>query len=323
MRGRYRNDHYEGYWSDPELGYRRARRRTPRYRPSGKRRDRYRRYAGRHPRYRYQYIAYDAGASEPRRRSRGWRRYLDRIGLFKERSQRRWGRRGQEYDQDLITRGRRFAKKYKEPIVGAALAGVSLPMALGVAEPAQELEDEEGRTRIGEARLTGRPFPRSDLEEDVRSRIASLREGRIREATIEGAMTAYNISRNLAEQIHDTAVANDIEPELAFGLVKTESSFDDRAVSNVGARGLTQVMPRTARWLRPGTTIEDLYNRSLNLDLGFGYLRDLIDKYDGDTRLALLAYNRGPGTVDRVLSEGGDPDNGYADLVLEGYTDLS
>src|SRR5690625_7795858 len=76
MRGRYRNDHYEGYWSDPELGYRRARRRTPRYRPSGKRRDRYRRYAGRHPRYRYQYIAYDAGASEPRRRSRGWRRYL-------------------------------------------------------------------------------------------------------------------------------------------------------------------------------------------------------------------------------------------------------
>jgi soluble lytic murein transglycosylase-like protein len=135
-------------------------------------------------------------------------------------------------------------------------------------------------------------------------------------------MTAYGITRSLAEQIHDIAVDNNIEPELAFGLVKTESAFDHRAVSHVGARGLTQVMPRTARWLRPGTTIEDLYNRSLNLDMGFGYLRDLIDKYNGNVRLALLAYNRGPGTVDRVLDRGGDPDNGYADLVLEGYTDL-
>jgi soluble lytic murein transglycosylase-like protein len=136
-------------------------------------------------------------------------------------------------------------------------------------------------------------------------------------------MMVYDIPRSLAEQIHDIAIDNDIEPELAFGLVKTESAFDNRAVSNVGARGLTQVMPRTARWLQPGTTIEDLYNRAFNLNMGFGYLRDLIDKYDGDVRLALLAYNRGPGTVDRVLDRGGDPDNGYADMVLSGYTDLS
>jgi soluble lytic murein transglycosylase-like protein len=43
-----------------------------------------------------------------------------------------------------------------------------------------------------------------------------------------------------------------------------------------------------------------------------------MDKYDGDQRLALLAYNRGPGTVDRVLKRGGDPDNGYADAVISG-----
>ena len=108
------------------------------------------------------------------------------------------------------------------------------------------------------------------------------------------------------------------EPEIAYGLVKVESRFKHRAVSHVGARGLTQVMPATARWLEPGITNEDLFDRHTNLRLGFGYLRDLIEKYDGNIRLALLAYNRGPGTVDRVLRQGGDPNNGYADMVLEG-----
>lgn len=278
----------------------------------------------------YGRIAYDAGEpGPPRGGGRRWRRYLDQIGRFKERRQ---GRRledlraAAEEDEraDAFSRGRRFARRYKEPVVGAALAGAALPFAVGAAGGPGEAQPEEPVEPVSrQAEPVSRPVARGTVEEDVGSRLASLRQERVREATIQGAMTAYNISRNLAEMIHDIAVQNDIEPELAFGLVKTESAFDHRAVSSVGARGLTQVMPRTARWLRPGTTIEDLYNRRLNLDMGFGYLRDLIDKYDGDVRLALLAYNRGPGTVDRVLSRGGDPDNGYADLVLEGYTDLS
>ena len=77
-------------------------------------------------------------------------------------------------------------------------------------------------------------------------------------------------------------------------------------------------MPRTAAWLQPGTKTQDLYDRQLNLRLGFRYLDQMIDKYKGNVRLALLAYNRGPGTVDRVLKQGGNPDNGYADKVLRG-----
>jgi soluble lytic murein transglycosylase-like protein len=125
----------------------------------------------------------------------------------------------------------------------------------------------------------------------------------------------YPVSDRLARQIHAAAVDNGIDPALAFGLVRTESGFRNSATSHVGATGLTQLMPATARWLEPGTTRSDLRDSETNLRIGFGYLRSLIHRYDGDTTLALLAYNRGPGTVDRLVKRGRDPDNGYADMV--------
>ncbi|HYH82328.1 MAG TPA: lytic transglycosylase domain-containing protein, partial [Longimicrobium sp.] len=127
----------------------------------------------------------------------------------------------------------------------------------------------------------------------------------------------YSVSPALARQIHAAAVANQIDPKIAFGLVRTESGFKSSATSPVGAIGLTQLMPATARWLQRGVTRSDLRKPEVNLSIGFRYLKDLIRKYDGDTALALTAYNRGPGTVDRVLRRGGNPDNGYAGMVLD------
>jgi soluble lytic murein transglycosylase-like protein len=126
----------------------------------------------------------------------------------------------------------------------------------------------------------------------------------------------YTVTPALANRIHEAALETGIKPEVAFGLVRTESAFKSSATSHVGAVGLTQLMPKTASWLEPGTTRSDLRNPDTNLRIGFKYLARLIDRYDGNTRLALLAYNRGPGTVDRVLRRGGNPDNGYADMVL-------
>lgn len=125
----------------------------------------------------------------------------------------------------------------------------------------------------------------------------------------------FSLSTALAAEIHKAALENEIDPEIAFGLVRAESGFRSAATSPVGAIGLTQLMPRTARWLRPGVTDRELRDPGTNLRIGFGYLKDLIEKYEGNESLALLAYNRGPGTVDRALKRGASPDNGYADFV--------
>ena len=130
----------------------------------------------------------------------------------------------------------------------------------------------------------------------------------------------YTIPRDLAEDIYDIALQEEIDPDVAFGLVRTESAFKNSATSHVGAIGLTQLMPSTARWIDKDVTPRDLRDQRTNLRIGFKYLNDLMKKYDGDAELALLAYNRGPGTVDRILKRGGNPDNGYPDMVLRDAT---
>lgn len=145
------------------------------------------------------------------------------------------------------------------------------------------------------------------------SRRAELR----RLATARYALE-YGVSLQLASDIERAAVAEGIDPELAFRLVRVESQFKERAVSPVGALGLTQLMPATAESLQPGITREEIFQRHTNLRLGFRYLRWLLDVYDGDVDEALHAYNRGPGTVARLRARGEDPANGYAERVLRG-----
>jgi soluble lytic murein transglycosylase-like protein len=129
----------------------------------------------------------------------------------------------------------------------------------------------------------------------------------------------FSISPTLADKIVDAALTHEIEPQIAFGLVRAESSFRRTVVSHAGAVGYTQLLPSTARWIAPGTTRAALFNTETNLDVGFRYLRYLKDKYNGDVDLALTAYNRGQGRVDSLLRAGRNPDNGYAMAVRTGH----
>ena len=91
----------------------------------------------------------------------------------------------------------------------------------------------------------------------------------------------------------------DLSPTLIEALVWQESRWSANAVSPVGARGLAQLMPGTARDL--GVDPDDPF---ANLEGGARYLREQLDRFDGDLEKALAAYNAGPG---RVIRAGGVP----------------
>ncbi len=146
---------------------------------------------------------------------------------------------------------------------------------------------------------------------------AELKELEIARLNLIGDYSGeFRVPANLATEVYDIALAEGIDPDLGFKLIRVESNFRRLAVSSVGAIGYTQMLPSTAKWLDPGIQTRDLFETQTNLHLGFLYLRYLLDEYNGDTRLALLAYNRGPGRVGNLLSSGIDPANGYARAVL-------
>ena len=129
----------------------------------------------------------------------------------------------------------------------------------------------------------------------------------------------YQIPADLAEDIYDIALSEGIDPALGFQLVKVESSFKATARSKMDAYGYTQLQLPTARFYDRSLTVRDLYDRETNLRIGFRFLRDLLEQFDHDMELALVAYNRGPGKVAGILATGGDPANGYAEAVMEGW----
>ncbi|MCH7904082.1 MAG: lytic transglycosylase domain-containing protein [Armatimonadetes bacterium] len=115
------------------------------------------------------------------------------------------------------------------------------------------------------------------------------------------ARQPFSAPSNLRSLIAAAAQKAGIDPSLFEALISQESSFDRFAESSAGALGLSQLMPKTAEML--GVT--DVWNPEQNLSAGARYLAQMLRDFDGDERLALAAYNSGPGTV---RFAGGMPD---------------
>jgi len=103
------------------------------------------------------------------------------------------------------------------------------------------------------------------------------------------------VPRSIDEIVSRASRRYNVEPGLIKAVIKAESNFNPSAVSSAGARGLMQLMPGTAKDL--GVT--DSFNPEQNVMAGTRYLRQMLDRYDGNMDSALAAYNWGPGNVDR------------------------
>ncbi len=97
-----------------------------------------------------------------------------------------------------------------------------------------------------------------------------------------------------------------VDPYLICAIIKSESNFNQYAVSRKGAVGLMQLSPSTAKWVAQKLKVqysdENLYDPDYNIKLGAWYIKYLINYYNGDIKLAVAAYNAGLTNVDKWLS---------------------
>ncbi len=214
--------------------------------------------------------------------------------------------------------GLRRRKRLKQTLLAVSFFSATA-FLLGNREPAA--------TEAEAASVSSKPF-RIDLSTDrtlanqldsARGELELVRTQLDRATRVITYSSQYGIDAKLASNIVDVARAEGIDPDLAFRLVKLESDFNPHAQSPVGAIGLTQLMPSTARFYQKGITAEKLHDPTTNLRIGFRYLRGLVDEYDGNVKLALLVYNRGPAAVAKSRAQGDNPSNGYDRILFKGY----
>ena len=221
-------------------------------------------------------------------------------------------RRG--YRNDYVHRGDRVRRRQrvKRRLLVAAVAASLYAVT-------QVRQEEASASALADV---GRPMSASELRSALDSATGELNLAKAQLERVSRIMdysTRYKVAGDLARDIYDIALAEGIEPELAFRLVRLESNFNERATSPVGAVGLTQLMLPTAQYFQKGITRETLFGREANLRIGFRYLRALIREHKGNTSLALLVYNRGPAAVKKARQNGENPSNGYDRIIMKGY----
>ena len=122
---------------------------------------------------------------------------------------------------------------------------------------------------------------------------------------ITGMIAVYYPKANepgeIAKHIVEASIEHEINPFYVASVIAVESSFKNHAKSHVGATGLMQIMPATAKIVAKSKVVPKLTDPKINLRLGIKYLKSLEKSYKGNKFYALAAYNWGPGNMGKSL----------------------
>lgn len=190
----------------------------------------------------------------------------------------------------------RTIRDYMQCSFGAVTPGVT-PFA-GDQKP---LADHSDRVAGTHGEIPAHEFSHKEVTADAAQANSRAEERRTIERAVRHAADKYGLPAGLIRSV-----------------IRCESNFKPDALSHAGAQGLMQLMPATASDLG----VSDPFDIQQNIDGGARYLRQMIDRFDGDIETALAAYNAGPGTVSRY---GGVPPyretQAYVKKVMR-YADL-
>ena len=117
-----------------------------------------------------------------------------------------------------------------------------------------------------------------------------------------------------SEYVEKYSEEYNIDKYLVYAIIKAESNFEERAESASNAVGLMQIMEatafETANKMDLNISEENLFNPELNIKIGLKYFTSLLEKYDNNYNLAIIAYNAGIGNVDKWIQDGIIKDDG-------------
>ncbi len=120
---------------------------------------------------------------------------------------------------------------------------------------------------------------------------------------ITGMIAVYYPKANqpgeIAKHIVEASIEHEVNPFYVTSVIAVESSFKNHAKSHVGATGLMQIMPATAKIVAKSKVVPKLTDPKINLELGIKYLKSLEKSYKGNKFHALAAYNWGPGNMSK------------------------